>query len=753
MFVTVSLRHKVSSHPRWLSVRASSASPFPPTRPRLSIIPLPLAPLTARAFNSARLRPRVSTWPRDTEPKCDNQRYFKQYGFYTSGAWQRFYDNYQAVGNTMFDNGRTVFAYWSNAVAYFCSYQSNLCNVQEWVDAVGWAQNVFLWLYLTTRDELAMRDLSGAVDDVCLAELPASEFNCYSSRHNPESLTFAADDFKARCDNGESILGHGVKWSRTGSSIAYGCSYGGENPCSSAEYDAFQLMTDDLCGWWYTGFAHMAEWARTARTGPTYFYLDLSPLCQDYIDSIQTRPRSALRTETRREMLQVLRNCTTKNLYEKFPCLKGIEPSLGPKVVVEPDPEDNFYPPFEPIFESSTRPLLEDSVCTNEHASPPESKSWQSSSSGLDERDTARFALSQTPIQYMRCTSQVPPSSVAACVSSQTSKIDWLPAYIYAWSGQSTPCSGATPVFVSITFDMLSVVAHVILTILIARWRGLPPQTFSFVNLWVNFLIGFAKPIGEGILLNLSAPAPFTFMLPLLRPNGFAIAAAVSGAFGSRGWGVQYLAIDSFGTLVTFLTFHLRAPDFWNGRVVVPGEVGAPPALQAMYNGMFVATLPGALFASAYVLSGLWPVLLVVAVVTKTWAFAKLAFKIWLTWVCFFLVVLTSPFLAVWEMVWKLLHRNEAKTGERFPAVRWYAAWFTEKGNTLRLVGVVGYWTWVVLQFAVFVGRWMVLANLLPLAGDAWCPASLREVEAGSALSTVLMLGGLLGLKAFNLTV
>ena len=356
----------------------------------------------------------------------------------------------------------------------------------------------------------------------------------------------------------------------------------------------------------------------------------------------------------------------------------------------------------------------------------------------------------------MRCTSQVPPSSVVSCVSSQTSKLGWLPTYMYAWSGQSASCSGAAPILISIASDVISVIAHVILTILVARWRRLPPQTFSFVNLWVSFLIGFAKPIGEGVLLNLSAPAPFAFMLPLLRPNGFAVAAAVSGAFGSRGWGVQYLAIDSFGTLATFLLFNLRAPDFWNGRVVVPREAvpGAPPALQVMYNGMFVATLPGALFACAYVLSGLWPMLLVVAAVTKKWAFARLAFKIWLTWACFFLVVLTSPFLAVWELVWKRLHRHEAKAGERFPAVRWYAAWFTgEKGDLLKLVGILGYWAWVAVQFSVFVGRWMVLANLLPLAGDAWCPASLKEIEAGSALSTILMLGGLLGLKAFNLTV
>ncbi|KAK1753846.1 hypothetical protein QBC47DRAFT_361850 [Echria macrotheca] len=488
------------------------------------------------------------------------------------------------------------------------------------------------------------------------------------------------------------------------------------------------------------------------RTGPTYFYLDLDSLCHEYIDAIQTRPRSALDPATRKEILNSLGNCTTKNLYQKFPCRQGVEPPLSPVVSVEADPENKLYPSFEPlltrfqIFESSTEPFLVRFGCIGTSS---RSKDWQYSS--MDDADVVPFALSQTPIQYMRCTTQVAASDVPACVSAETSKLGWLPAYMFAWSGQST-CSGTSSIFVSVTFDILSVVSHVGLTIFIARRRGLPPQTFSFVNLWVAFLVGIAKPFGEGLLLNLSAPSPFTFVLPFLRPTGFSIAAAITGIFGSRGWGVQYLAIDSIVTLVTFLVFNLRAPDFWNGRVVVPVTVGAPDQLQVMYNGMFVATLPGALFVCAYMVSGMWPALLALAVLTKTWAFAKLAFKIWLTWMCFFLVVLTSPFLAIWEMVWKIMYRKEAKT-ERFPAVRWYAAWFTERGELLELVGVLGYWTWVILQFSVFVGRWMVLANLLPLAGDAWCPGSLKEVEAGSALSTIALVAGLLGLKWFNLIV
>ncbi|KAK0619416.1 hypothetical protein B0T14DRAFT_566274 [Immersiella caudata] len=427
---------------------------------------------------------------------------------------------------------------------------------------------------------------------------------------------------------------------------------------------------------------------------------------------------------------------------------------LSPKVVVDPDREDSFYPPFEPIFESSTRRFLEYPVCDGKYLWGAD-RPWQYSGSGINFHANALFALSQTPIQYMRCTSQVHSSSVASCVSAETSKFSWLPDYMFVWSGQSTPCSGASPIFISVTFDILTLIGEVIYTIYINRRRGLPPKTFSFVYLWVNTMIGIAKPIGEGFLLSRyapTAPSPTGVYLPLLRPTGFAIAAAITGAFGSRGLGVQYLCIDSLATLMTFMAFSQRMPDFWNGRVIVPPQVGGPPALQTMFNGLFVATLPGAVFASAYMVSGiLWPSLMALGLLARMGVSVKLGFKIWLTWACLFLVVLTSPFLAVWEMVWKVLHRREAKT-TRFPAVRWYAAWFTERGKLINFASVVGYWVWVYLQFAVFVGRWIVLANLLPLAGDAWCPMTLKETEAGSALGTILLVAGLLGLKTFNLT-
>ncbi|KAK0724651.1 hypothetical protein B0H67DRAFT_607143 [Lasiosphaeris hirsuta] len=100
-------------------------------------------PLTEAAAISGpgRLGRRATTWPQKTNPICPEARYLKHYDFYDGGAWQGFYSSCQSVGDTRFKNGKAVYAFWGGAVAYMCSYQSNPCNVQEWVDAVNWVQN------------------------------------------------------------------------------------------------------------------------------------------------------------------------------------------------------------------------------------------------------------------------------------------------------------------------------------------------------------------------------------------------------------------------------------------------------------------------------------------------------------------------------------------------------------------------------------------------------------------------------------
>lgn len=64
----------------------------------------------------------------------------------------------------------------------------------------------------------------------------------------------------------------------------------------------------------------------------------------------------------------------------------------------------------------------------------------------------------------------------------------------------------------------------------------------------------------------------------------------------------------------------------------------------------------------------------------------------------------------------------------------------------------VGYWLWCLVQMVVFVGRWMVLANLLPLAGEAFCPANVKEIAAGNVLFAVGIAACSIGLNVAGLT-
>jgi hypothetical protein len=252
----------------------------------------------------------------------------------------------------------------------------------------------------------------------------------------------------------------------------------------------------------------------------------------------------------------------------------------------------------------------------------------------------------------MRCTAQKPKDQVVGCVDAEIAKLPWLPYYAYTWGGQSQ-CEGLASIFISITFDILALVCHAIGTIYLARRKGEPPPSFSFASMRGMVLTGFCKPIAEGFLLNAMSPAPgFSmgpYLLPFLRPTGFALAAFISGVWGSRGWGLMYLFMDGVVTMLTFFAFNLRI-DIWKGPAVVPSlgsivTAGSlpPPQLQTVYDGLFVATLPGALFIAAYFLAGLWPTMVLVGCCTRTWSLVKLGFMIWLTWVCFFLMIFAKP--------------------------------------------------------------------------------------------------------------
>lgn len=102
-------------------------------------------------------------------------------------------------------------------------------------------------------------------------DLPISSYECGMSRHNHDDFTDATDWFGWMCDNGHEIppgmpVGRaGILWARTGSSIAYGCSWGWTQPCSSDEYYQFDayMDEDDKCGQWRSGWVNMKVWGKS----------------------------------------------------------------------------------------------------------------------------------------------------------------------------------------------------------------------------------------------------------------------------------------------------------------------------------------------------------------------------------------------------------------------------------------------------------------------------------------------------------
>lgn len=94
--------------------------------------------------------------------------------------------------------------------------------------------------------------------------LPIASWGCMASRHNSNDYDQVTRAFGRFCDDGWKIPGAnpGILYTRVGSSIAYGCSYGGVNPCSSGEFYQSDVFLDSKCRQYMGGWIWMPDWAK-----------------------------------------------------------------------------------------------------------------------------------------------------------------------------------------------------------------------------------------------------------------------------------------------------------------------------------------------------------------------------------------------------------------------------------------------------------------------------------------------------------
>ncbi|KAK0652449.1 hypothetical protein B0T16DRAFT_454815 [Cercophora newfieldiana] len=77
----------------------------------------------------------------------------------------------------------------------------------------------------------------------------------------------ARSSFCAFCDAGGMIPRNGKVVFKVNHAVAYGCSAGGDNPCSTTELMWFTHWLDDKCGFGMAGMADMQDWAKRYGRG------------------------------------------------------------------------------------------------------------------------------------------------------------------------------------------------------------------------------------------------------------------------------------------------------------------------------------------------------------------------------------------------------------------------------------------------------------------------------------------------------
>ncbi|KAH8707623.1 hypothetical protein GQ44DRAFT_830943 [Phaeosphaeriaceae sp. PMI808] len=239
----------------------------------------------------------------------------------------------------------------------------------------------------------------------------------------------------------------------------------------------------------------------------------------------------------------------------------------------------------------------------------------------------------------------------------------------------------------------------------------------------------------------------------VMTPKAAPLTALLSGIFLNKGFGTQVMLVDSLVSIASFWLMSTIEGTF-KGPQVPPSitDPEKPAKLWLIYLGLYLATLPGFVIGALYFISGcaLYP-LFIVSFCLRMTVFAKLAFKIWLAWICFFAFFLASPFLAIWEIGWKIFVKDKDRV---FPPLRFFRRLFGKGSHWIAWVGrYILYWIWVAFVFTVFLGRWMFLVNILQLAGDAFCPSSLTPAAISGVLLTFAAAAGSFALSVLGMKV
>ena len=377
-----------------------------------------------------------------------------------------------------------------------------------------------------------------------------------------------------------------------------------------------------------------------------------------------------------------------------------------------------------------------------------------------------------SPSQYQRCAAQKPHGEVEGCVTDSVAKLKWIVPDLYIWGGGGS-CPSHAPLYVTFVFKMIIEVLEVIGEIWLAKRRQktneqtrggattgsrLHDQPFSFSRLLFSLLQGIGWEALVAFLLYREAFVGFfpgLLAVFLFTPRAVPFTAALAGLAGAPVWGVQKLLVDGMVAMLAVSALNpvaLRDAPF---TLAPPRPQGAdmPPAFPALFYGLFVANYPAYLLLAAYFLvAAVLPFMAVVFLCRgrEKRPKAKACVKMFFLLLMLIVYPWVVPILALAEIIFNLVHRKNKS--RRFGPVRWVDELLEGVSQWKLTALAVLYWMWCLLAFVIFVGRWMVIVNLFTIAGDVFCPSSLKEFAGGGIGVVIALVVGNLGLQKLGLS-
>ncbi|CAI4215996.1 unnamed protein product [Parascedosporium putredinis] len=250
--------------------------------------------------------------------------------------------------------------------------------------------------------------------------------------------------------------------------------------------------------------------------------------------------------------------------------------------------------------------------------------------------------------------------------------------------------------------------------------------------------------------------------MELLQPTAAPLISAAAGWYISRGEGFQVLVTDA---VITILGLLVALPQLALVSAINPSLLTTNFGLVPL--GLLLALGPWALaYAIGGVFSLTFQLFFILAIIFRSGQLAEIASISLIILLALVTFVVLTPIWAIWELIWKIRHQRrqrepewqlnkeqkELERKEMFPLSRYFTRKFYSTKRWKRWLTIFIFWFFATLSFVSFVGKWMVMVNLLGAAGDAYCPSNFVQATfAGLGFKFgVLAIG--LAMQYFGLT-